>query len=141
MPGLNRRGFLVGSAAIGAGLAADVTMPAAFADQADRAAVQVLANNVGYELTGPKCAVIAAAHRHAVETYRIVDAATGAIVRHGRPRYAGPVIAWSATHHWVIDFADLQQRGEYVITVVRSEERRVGKECSSPCRSRWSPYH
>ena len=22
-----------------------------------------------------------------------------------------------------------------------SEERRVGKECSSPCRSRWSPYH
>ena len=25
--------------------------------------------------------------------------------------------------------------------VVRSEERRVGKECSSPCRSRWSPYH
>ena len=23
----------------------------------------------------------------------------------------------------------------------RSEERRVGKECYSPCRSRWSPYH
>ena len=24
---------------------------------------------------------------------------------------------------------------------VRSEERRVGKECTSVCRSRWSPYH
>ena len=23
----------------------------------------------------------------------------------------------------------------------RSEERRVGKECIEPCRSRWSPYH
>ena len=23
----------------------------------------------------------------------------------------------------------------------RSEERRVGKECRSLCRSRWSPYH
>src|SRR3546814_1756266 len=23
----------------------------------------------------------------------------------------------------------------------RSEERRVGKECVSPCRSRWSPEH
>ena len=23
----------------------------------------------------------------------------------------------------------------------RSEERRVGKECSLTCRSRWSPYH
>src|SRR3546814_3333569 len=27
------------------------------------------------------------------------------------------------------------------VTVPRSEERRVGKECVSPCRSRWSPYH
>ena len=23
----------------------------------------------------------------------------------------------------------------------RSEERRVGKECQTTCRSRWSPYH
>ena len=28
------------------------------------------------------------------------------------------------------------------VTVAKEiEERRVGKECSSPCRSRWSPYH
>src|SRR3546814_13479233 len=26
-------------------------------------------------------------------------------------------------------------------TIRRSEERRVGKECVSTCRSRWSPYH
>src|SRR3546814_19635807 len=26
-------------------------------------------------------------------------------------------------------------------TTLRSEERRVGKECVSTCRSRWSPYH
>ena len=25
--------------------------------------------------------------------------------------------------------------------IARSEERRVGKECTSWCRSRWSPYH
>ena len=25
--------------------------------------------------------------------------------------------------------------------IVRSEERRVGKECRIGCRSRWSPYH
>src|SRR3546814_6968250 len=25
--------------------------------------------------------------------------------------------------------------------IERSEERRVGKECVSTCRSRWSPYH
>ena len=28
-----------------------------------------------------------------------------------------------------------------VIGDARSEERRVGKECSELCRSRWSPYH
>src|SRR3546814_1219106 len=27
------------------------------------------------------------------------------------------------------------------IAAGRSEERRVGKECVSTCRSRWSPYH
>src|SRR3546814_12431755 len=27
------------------------------------------------------------------------------------------------------------------INAQRSEERRVGKECVSTCRSRWSPYH
>src|SRR3546814_12718603 len=28
-----------------------------------------------------------------------------------------------------------------VLDGTRSEERRVGKECVSTCRSRWSPYH
>src|SRR3546814_16643823 len=30
---------------------------------------------------------------------------------------------------------------EYGASASRSEERRVGKECVSTCRSRWSPYH
>src|SRR3546814_12042176 len=34
-------------------------------------------------------------------------------------------------------FLELQRRFE----CDRSEERRVGKECVSTCRSRWSPYH
>src|SRR3546814_17748584 len=36
-------------------------------------------------------------------------------------------------HRLVVDIQGLQ--------VSRSEERRVGKECVSTCRSRWSPYH
>src|SRR3546814_19628160 len=31
--------------------------------------------------------------------------------------------------------------GATKIAPERSEERRVGKECVSTCRSRWSPYH
>src|SRR3546814_11110001 len=42
--------------------------------------------------------------------------------------------------------ADVLQQLRHGIEVVehlagRSEERRVGKECVSTCRSRWSPYH
>src|SRR3546814_17500540 len=40
---------------------------------------------------------------------------------------------WSA---FVETFAGL-----FPALAARSEERRVGKECVSPCRSRWSPYH
>src|SRR3546814_1442965 len=36
---------------------------------------------------------------------------------------------------------DLLDRRQVVADEQRSEERRVGKECVSTCRSRWSPYH
>src|SRR3546814_7503829 len=48
-------------------------------------------------------------------------------------------------------FSSVKSNASSVITQVvsyglnsvylRSEERRVGKECVSTCRSRWSPYH
>src|SRR3546814_17948623 len=34
-----------------------------------------------------------------------------------------------------------QRAVELVVVLAKSEERRVGKECVSTCRSRWSPYH
>src|SRR3546814_5333152 len=48
-----------------------------------------------------------------------------------------------------IDAADCHQSPKHQImgeenpsdSRQRSEERRVGKECVSTCRSRWSPYH
>src|SRR3546814_1080517 len=36
---------------------------------------------------------------------------------------------------------DLGNRRSPDLVPHRSEERRVGKECVSTCRSRWSPYH
>src|SRR3546814_14140425 len=46
--------------------------------------------------------------------------------------------AYDSGNGYDFDRADVQSRG---YTVHRSEERRVGKECVSTCRSRWSPYH
>ena len=37
--------------------------------------------------------------------------------------------------------ANLSEADERTLRMSRSEERRVGKECQSTCRSRWSPYH
>src|SRR3546814_12848956 len=36
---------------------------------------------------------------------------------------------------------NLMRSPERAFVVIRSEERRVGKECVSTCRSRWSRYH
>src|SRR3546814_4253512 len=45
----------------------------------------------------------------------------------------------------VSPFGEIAGEWQQIIIVIsalsRSEERRVGKECVSTCRSRWSPYH
>src|SRR3546814_12284105 len=56
-------------------------------------------------------------------------------------RYAGtvfPVVGW-----WLYDVFYITPflAIPYLHSVNRSEERRVGKECVSTCRSRWSLYH
>src|SRR3546814_14066774 len=52
-------------------------------------------------------------------------------------------IIWAGPHP-LPKIADLKPE-RYGIEIApggnRSEERRVGKECVSTCRSRWSPYH
>src|SRR3546814_5284563 len=39
------------------------------------------------------------------------------------------------------DVYQVRRAGGMLIVIARSEVRRVGKECVSPCRSRWSPNH
>src|SRR3546814_12562447 len=39
------------------------------------------------------------------------------------------------------DVKDPKSRAVFEAGLERSEARRVGKECVSTCRSRWSPYH
>src|SRR3546814_5885150 len=42
----------------------------------------------------------------------------------------------------IVETADIGQSDSEIVDLVdfRSEERRVGKECVSMCRSRWSPF-
>src|SRR3546814_20670092 len=55
-----------------------------------------------------------------------------AFARADREQLDRHAVAFALLH----DAQDKQRK----IQVVRSEERRVGKECVSTCRSRWSPY-
>src|SRR3546814_15578817 len=50
--------------------------------------------------------------------------------------YGGVYIAASLAWLWLVEGV-CPDRWD----LVRSEERRVGKECVSTCRYRWSPYH
>src|SRR3546814_18622037 len=40
-----------------------------------------------------------------------------------------------------LEFEKRREITRILVELTRSEERRVGKECVSTCRSRWSPYH
>src|SRR3546814_11302026 len=69
------------------------------------------------------------------------------------PTKAASVLGWSSRRpisHGQGFTLDLQVGSGHFAAAVdqckfeglpRSEERRVGKECVSTCRSRWSPYH
>src|SRR3546814_1992960 len=45
------------------------------------------------------------------------------------------------SEHRATMYRTYECRGRMDAQERRSEERRVGKECVSTCRSRWSPYH
>src|SRR3546814_15908447 len=87
-----------------------------------------------------------------LETDRILEGAAFLGRRHlelmevgrGRGLGQGRLVADENLDGNIVGFrVDGAALGEHEQTAqaARSEERRVGKECVSTCRSRWSPYH
>ena len=75
---------------------------------------------------------------------RLCPRACGADRAAGQTGYCGAddrlMVARAALHHWeepCLSGAPVYDKEGFLQRGVRSEERRVGKEC----RSRWSPYH
>src|SRR3546814_13017030 len=62
----------------------------------------------------------------------------GCIYASARPGQKILVIAFEARHPY---FGHVSGANGHRGRRFRSEERRVGKECVSTCRSRWSPYN
>src|SRR3546814_11928925 len=86
------------------------------------------------------------------DLFEIVEAADGAMALEacGRKLPDAVLLDWNMPVMNGIDFLRELRRmpgGDGPVVVFcttendRSEERRVGKECVSKCKSRWSPYH
>lgn len=107
------------------GIANAATRPA---NERGRARWQVSANNIGYEMTGPKRAVIGGTGPHRGPLpFRIVDISTGASVYRGLARDSGYVDDWRDDHFpevpgrfWTADFSPLSRAGQYVLQVTAS---------------------
>src|SRR3546814_13677353 len=77
------------------------------------------------------------AHLRIQRAEGLVQQQHGGIDRHGAGK--GHTLALAAGKLVGITLADIRQLHQRQ-QLARSEERRVGNECVSTCRSRWSPY-
>src|SRR3546814_4139639 len=59
----------------------------------------------------------------------------------GRPSTRASMLMPNTDSIGVCEYRLLSTTSAESPRLTRSEERRVGKECVSTCRSRWSPYH
>jgi len=90
----------------------------------------VLVNHVGYDVTGPKRAVVQGRKGDRVRSCDVQEAATGARVTAADPRPAGAVARWRDWTYWTVDFSALQREGEFRVACATSG----GTVSSSPFR-------
>src|SRR3546814_1409716 len=82
-----------------------------------------------------RCALVTGVQTCALPIYLAAGAGCAAVETRGLPPIVPAMTA-------VLDSRQLNSLGfDRAPADTRSEERRVGKECVSTCRSRWSPYH
>ncbi len=95
--------------------------------------VKILTNQVGYEASGPKRAVILGHQGDTLVGFRVLELATGKQILQGVPKFIGPVQKWKDWFFWTIDFSPVSEEGTYVIEcssaggVVRSHPVSVQK--------------
>jgi hypothetical protein len=108
---------------IGLGPARCGPKPPGNAETGDRSArapippssARVLADQVGYEPSGAKRAVIQGRAGDAFTVFRVKSWPGGEIVLAGTPVHAGPVARWKDWDFWTVDWSAVDKEGTYVI--------------------------
>src|SRR3546814_16999179 len=86
-----------------------------------------------------RCALVTGVQTCALPIWYGADTAGGGLLIAWRLIFGALALNYVVAHvAWRLDIYDDRDDQE---DDRRSEERRVGKECVSTCRSRWSPYH
>src|SRR3546814_3397555 len=95
-----------------------------------------------------RCALVTGVQTCALPICVVVSAilvAQGAVLLRAQPCEAGNCEedddGGPETHCLITSGGSMSRSASICRAMSRSEERRVGKECVSTCRSRWSPYH
>ncbi len=94
-------------------------------------APQLLTNQVGYEATKSKHAVLIATHRMPPMVFDLIDEATEQSVYHGKVVYSGVVDHWKNWQFWTMDFSAFSHPGAYRLVIrgagaIRSESFIIG---------------
>jgi peroxiredoxin len=84
---------------------------------ADAQSFRVLTNQVGYESSKPKRAVVVSTRHLPLAFFELIDDSTGRPVYRGQPVYSGPVDKWKDWQFWTIDFTPYTAAGTYRLRV------------------------
>jgi len=76
---------------------------------------KILTNQVGYDSSGPKKAVVQARAGDAFTAFTVKSFPGGEIVLSGMPRHDGPVRKWKDWDFWTVDWSAVDKEGAYVI--------------------------
>ncbi len=75
--------------------------------------VKIVTNHVGYEVDGPKKAIIVADSKLNIPSFTLIDSKTNKIVYNGQAIYSGPVDKWKKFQFWTMDFSAVNTNGNF----------------------------
>jgi hypothetical protein len=84
---------------------------------------RILTNQVGYDPSGAKKAVIQAHAGDEYASFAVKSWPDGRVALSGAPRHDGPVAKWKDWEFWTIDWSEVAAEGTYVIEVRRGADR------------------
>ncbi|WP_420149929.1 glycoside hydrolase family 9 protein [Spirosoma sp.] len=79
--------------------------------------IKVLTNQVGYEQTKAKQAIVMADRQMAIPSFQLINSITGKAVYSGKPVFSGPVSKWKNWLFWTADFSSYTTEGTYQIQI------------------------